>query len=289
MKEIYIQMWKDITPTDFFYSKIENVTYHAGKNPILSYREDSNLLFAQKDNDAIFLYSKNQVLSLIQFINAFVTLYEVTMSVSSELSKNIYAGFGFSDLNINFVDMILATGAKPEFMEKYDSNFKKVNDSKNTYTSELNGVKTIYNAQDEAVIYTYFSQSGMNLIDFLDIMIRLNPDIRLLMSNTVATPYRSTVIEIFLNAIKDYDKFRYYTTMEIVQFIENLIKSGVSFESKEQMEFFEIFEKEKQKANSIISKSNRKYEVFSALKYVLELQEGLGEVPNDLDSRTYMK
>lgn len=148
---------KDITPTDFFYDKIKKSTYHAGENPILSYKDDLNLVLAKKDSDAIFLYSENQVLSPTQFINLFVNLYDSAKNASSELERSIYANFGLEDLNINFIDLILANGANPQFMEEYDNNFKRVNNSENIYGSELNGVKTMYNSQDEATIYIFFA------------------------------------------------------------------------------------------------------------------------------------
>jgi len=54
---------KDITPTDFFYDKIKKSTYHAGENPILSYRDDSNLVVAKKDSDA---FLENNALEKIE-------------------------------------------------------------------------------------------------------------------------------------------------------------------------------------------------------------------------------
>ena len=44
------------------------------------------------------------------------------------------------------------------------NNFKKFNNSDNIYGSELNGVKSVYNPQDEVVLCTYSSQYGMNVI-----------------------------------------------------------------------------------------------------------------------------
>lgn len=275
---------KDITPTDFFYDKIKKSTYHAGENPILSYKDDLNLVLAKKDSDAIFLYSENQVLSPTQFINLFVNLYDSAKNASSELERSIYANFGLEDLNINFIDLILANGANPQFMEEYDNNFKRVNNSENIYGSELNGVKTMYNSQDEATIYTYSSQYGMNLIKFLDTMINLNPDIRLLMSNTAITPYRSTLVNTLLSTIrKNYDRYRNYSEMEIAHDIEDIIKSGKPPEDKEQEKFFEEFGKERKITDYRIRESNNSYKVFPALKYVLKLREEEEKKEEDLD------
>lgn len=274
---------KDITPTDFFYDKIKKSTYHAGENPILNYKDDSNLIFAKEDSDAIFLYSENQVLSPTQFINLFVNLYDSARNASSELERNIYADFGLKNLNINFIDVILANGATPQFMEEYDDNFKRVNNSENIYGRELDGVKTMYNSQDEATIYTYSSQYGMNLIKFLDTMIKLNPDIRLLMSNTAISPYRSTLVDTLLRTIRNnYDGYKNYSEMEIAQDIEDIIKCGKTPEDKEQEKFFEEFRKERKITDYRVRESNNSYKVFPALKYVLKLkkQEGKQEDPD---------
>lgn len=274
-RDVQGYIWKKgITPTDFFYDKIKASTYHAGENPILNYRKDGNLILAKKDSDAIFLYSENQVLSPTQFINFFVSLYDATRNASLELERSIYADFGLEDLNINFADIILATGATPEFMEEYDSNFKKVGDSKNIYGSELNGVKTIYSSQDESCIYSYSSQYGMSVVSFLDSMIELNPDIRLLMSNTAITPYRSTLVETFLDTLKNnYREFANCTPMEIADKMDSWIKAGRKFEDRKQEEFFEAFGREKEAVNYRISQSNSSYRVFPALRYVLKSQE----------------
>ena len=281
---------KDITPTDFFYDKIKKSTYHAGENPILSYRDDSNLVVAKKDSDAIFLYSENQILSPTQLINIFVNLYDAAQSASLELESKIYANFDISDLNINFVDMILATGATTEFMQEYDNNFKKFNNSDNIYGSELNGVKSVYNPQDEVVLCTYSSQYGMNVIKFLDTMINLDPDVRLLMSNTAISPYKTTLIDTLLKTIKNnYDSYRNYSDMEIARDVEEVIKSGQLLDSKEKEQFFEAFRKEREKSDYRISKSNNSYKVFPALKYVLNLQQKGEQESDDLDTRYVLR
>jgi len=281
---------KNITPTDFFYDKIEKSTYHAGENPILSYNDDSNLIVAKKDSDAIFLYSENQILSPTQFINLFVNLYDSAKNASLELERKTYSSFELGDLNLNFADIILATGAKSEFMQQYDSNLKSVNNTENIYESSLNGVKAIYDFQDEAAIYTHTSQHGINLVRFLDTMINLNPDIRLLMSNTVISPYRSTLVDTFLHTVRNnYSSYKNYSNMEIARDIDAFIKSGKPFEDKEQEEFFEVFRKEQDISNHRISKSNNSYKVFPALKYVLESQQKDGEEKEDLDIKYILK
>lgn len=281
---------KDITPTEFFYDKIKKSTYQAGENPILSYRDDSNLVIAKKDSDAIFLYSENQVLSPTQFINIFVNLYDSAQNASLELERKIYAGFNLADLNINFVDTILATDMDSQFMEEYNDNLKKVNNSENIYESELNGIKTVYDSKENVVLYTYSSQYGMNLIKFLDNMINLNPDIRLLMSNTSIKPYRSTLVDTLLKTIRrNYDKYRNYSSMEIAQELEEVIKSGTQIESKEKEDFLKCFRKERDTSDYYIREANKSFKVFPALKHVLELEEKADKSQEDLEIKYVLR
>lgn len=272
-----VQMYlsrKDITPTEFFWDKIKANTYHAGENPILSYIDEDNMIIVKSDNNAMFLYSENPVLSPSQFVNLFANLYDCTKSASYELQRKIYANLDLENLNINFVDMILANGATPQFMEEYDNNFKRVNNSESIYRSELNGVKTMYNSQEEDTIYTYSSQYGMNLIKFLDTMINLNPDIRLLMSNTSISPYKSILVETFLNAVRNnYSGYRNYTAMEIAQDIDAFMSSARLIGDEEKKRFSEAFREEKRKSDNQIISSNESYKVFPVLKYVLGLKE----------------
>lgn len=129
----------------------------------------------------------------------------------------------------------------------------------------------------------------MNLIKFLDTMINLNPDIRLLMSNTAITPYRSTLVNTLLSTIrKNYDRYRNYSEMEIAHDMEDIIKSGKPPEDKEQEKFFEEFGKERKITDYRIRESNNSYKVFPALKYVLKLREE-EEKKEDLDIKYVLK
>lgn len=272
---------KGITPTEFFYNKMQKNTYHAGETPILSYQNDGNLIVAKKDNDAIFLYSENQVLSPTQFINLFVYLYEIAKNLSFELERNTYCNFGIEDLNINFVNTILATGITPKFMEEYDSNLKKDN---NVYVSELNNIKSIYNAQNEEIRYNYCSQYGMNVLKFLDTMINLNPDIRLLMSNTVISSSETALKHIFLDTIRNnYNDYTNLMPMEIAHRIDSSIKAGKELDEEEKEKFFQFFEEERRKTNYRIKSSNSEYKVFPVLKYVLKLKMEDEEELENLD------
>ncbi len=278
---------KGITPTEFFYNKMQKNTYHAGETPILSYQNDGNLIVAKKDNDAIFLYSENQVLSPTQFINLFVYLYEIAKNLSFELERNTYCNFGIEDLNINFVNTILATGITPKFMEEYDSNLKKDN---NVYVSELNNIKSIYNAQNEEIRYNYCSQYGMNVLKFLDTMINLNPDIRLLMSNTVISSSETALKHIFLDTIRNnYNDYTNLMPMEIAHRIDSSIKAGKELDEEEKEKFFQFFEEERRKTNYRIKSSNSEYKVFPVLKYVLKLKMEDEEELENLDFKYLLR
>lgn len=281
---------KDITPTDFFYDKIKKSTYHADKKPILSVKEDLNLIVANKDNDAIFLYSENEVLSPTQFINLFVSLYNSTKDASAELEKNIYAKFGLKDLNINFINMILATDMTPEIIQQYDDNFKKIVNSEKFYGSELNNVNTVYNNEERSIVYDYSSQNGMNLMKFLDTMISLNPDIRVLMSNTIVTPSENSRVRVLLNALRNNSNYyKYYTDDEIVEDIDIKITAQKVFSEEEQEKFLKTFNEEQQKMNGLITESNKSYKVFPILKYILQTQNQNEEERKDLDFKYILK
>lgn len=189
---------KGITPTEFFYKKLEGISYGADNNPVLSMINGENLIVAKKDEDAIFIYSEDKILSPTQLTNLFVHLYDATRNADRELGQAIYANFGLNDLKINFINMNMLTGITPEVMEQACPDLKIINGSKVFFEGEQNKVKTLYDGNTGKLEYTHTSQNGINLMSFIDTIINLNPDIRLLMSNTSVTPSRETLVNILL-------------------------------------------------------------------------------------------
>lgn len=282
---------KGITPTEFFYQNLENTSYGVNDKPLLSMINDENVIVAKKDKDAIFIYSKDKILSPTQFTNLFVHLYDATQNADSELGKAIYSNFGLDDLRINFVNMNMLTAMPPEIMEQACPDFKEIGDSKVFLEGEQSGVKALYDGNSGKLEYKHTSQYGMNLMKFIDTIINLNPDVRLLMSNTSVTPSRATLVDIFLNTIrKNYYGYRNYSDMEIARDIHDLLGAENEFGENKKSEFFEAFAKEKESMLYRIGISNKKYKVFPALRYVLEKQQPVEDKETeDLDTKYILR
>ena len=278
---------KGITPTEFFYKKLEGISYGADNNPVLSMINGENLIVAKKDEDAIFIYSEDKILSPTQLTNLFVHLYDATRNADRELGQAIYANFGLNDLKINFINMNMLTGITPEVMEQACPDLKIINGSKVFFEGEQNKVKTLYDGNTGKLEYTHTSQNGINLMSFIDTIINLNPDIRLLMSNTSVTPSRETLVNILLSTIrKNYSGYRNYSDMEIARDLHAVLGADKEFDEKDKSEFFEAFNREKKSMLYRIESSNKTYKVFPALRYVLEKQHSKeNEGEEDLDTK----
>lgn len=282
---------KGITPTEFFYKKLEGISYGADNNPVLSMINGENLIVAKKDEDAIFIYSEDKILSPTQLTNLFVHLYDATRNADRELGQAIYANFGLNDLKINFVNMNMLTGMTPEVMEQACPDLKIINGSKVFFEGEQNKVKTLYDGNTGKLEYTHTSQNGINLMSFIDTIINLNPDIRLLMSNTSVTPSRETLVNILLSTIrKNYSGYRNYSDMEIARDLHAVLGADKEFDEKDKSEFFEAFNREKKSMLYRIESSNKTYKVFPALRYVLEKQHSKeNEGEEDLDTKYMLR
>lgn len=282
---------KGITPTEFFYKKLEGISYGADNNPVLSMINGENLIVAKKDEDAIFIYSEDKILSPTQLTNLFVHLYDATRNADRELGQAIYANFGLNDLKINFINMNMLTGITPEVMEQACPDLKIINGSKVFFEGEQNKVKTLYDGNTGKLEYTHTSQNGINLMSFIDTIINLNPDIRLLMSNTSVTPSRETLVNILLSTIrKNYSGYRNYSDMEIARDLHAVLGADKEFDEKDKSEFFEAFNREKKSMLYRIESSNKTYKVFPALRYVLEKQHSKeNEGEEDLDTKYMLR
>lgn len=282
---------KGITPTEFFYKKLEGISYGADNNPVLSMINGENLIVAKKDEDAIFIYSEDKILSPTQLTNLFVHLYDATRNADRELDQAIYGNFGLNDLKINFINMNMLTGITPEVMEQACPDLKIINGSKVFFEGEQNKVKTLYDGNTGKLEYTHTSQNGINLMSFIDTIINLNPDIRLLMSNTSVTPSRETLVNILLSTIrKNYSGYRNYSDMEIARDLHAVLGADKEFDEKDKSEFFEAFNREKKSMLYRIESSNKTYKVFPALRYVLEKQHSKeNEGEEDLDTKYMLR
>lgn len=282
---------KGITPTEFFYKKLEGISYGADNNPVLSMINAENLIVAKKDEDAIFIYSEDKILSPTQLTNLFVHLYDATRNADRELDQAIYGNFGLNDLKINFVNMNMLTGMTPEVMEQACPDLKIINGSKVFFEGEQNKVKTLYDGNTGKLEYTHTSQNGINLMNFIDTIINLNPDIRLLMSNTSVTPSRETLVNILLSTIrKNYSGYRNYSDMEIARDLHAVLGADKEFDEKDKSEFFEAFNREKKSMLYRIESSNKTYKVFPALRYVLEEQHSKeNESEEELDTKYMLR
>lgn len=260
------------TPTEFFFNKLKACTYKAGENPILSVRDDSGLVVAKFDSDAIFLYSENEVMVPTEFIHMWLSLFEGIQNTSIDLDRNIYASFGLDNLNMNFVNMALTTGMTPEVMKEYLENFERMKDRKTTYTAKEDGISATYHGKDGVIGFQYSSQSGMSAGRFLDAMINMSPDIRLLMSNTILTPSQITLKNVLVETVRKSNRQYYnWTDREIAGLIECKISSGKPTEDEKEQKFYEIFSEESARNRKRIKYSNEKYKLFPALKHVLGL------------------
>ena len=256
------------TPTQFFYNKLKSASYQAGDTSILSVRGDTGMTVAKLDSDAIFLYSENEVMSPEDFVHIWVKLFESVRSTSIDLERSIYARFGFDYLYINFVNLALTTGMTPEIMQEYLDSFELMKDRKTTYTAKEDDISAKYYGKDGVIGFEYSSQNGKSTDSFLDAMINISPDIRLLMSNTIVTSSRMTLKDVLVEAIRNSEP-QYYNWSE-----------------KEQ-KFYEIFRIESQRNKARILDRNKKYKVFPAFSHVQSLfgNKEAGEEQDDIDTR----
>ena len=260
------------TPTQFFYNKLKSASYQAGDTSILSTRGDTGMTVAKLDNDAIFLYSENEVMSAEDFVHIWVKLFESVRSTSIDLERSIYARFGFDYLYMNFVNLALTTGMTPEVMQEYLESFERMKDRKTTYTAKEDDISVRYHGKDGVIGVEYSSQNGKSTDRFLDAMINISPDIRLLMSNTIVTSSRMTLKDVLVEAIRNSERQYYsWSEKEIASLVESKLASGKPIDEEKEQKFYEAFRKESERNKARILDRNKKYKVFPAFSHVMGL------------------
>lgn len=108
--------------TESFFKRMQQNTYTTGNDCILSLFNDSNLIIAHFDKDAIFLLSENPIISPKEFINVIANLQNCSQEMRNLITRTNRSGFSdFSlyNLNINFANIELATGMSPEIVSQY--------------------------------------------------------------------------------------------------------------------------------------------------------------------------
>lgn len=274
------------TPTQFFYNKLKSASYQAGDTSILSAIGDTGMTVAKLDSDAIFLYSENEVMSPEDFVHIWVKLFESVRSTSIDLEKSIYARFGLDYLYMNFVNLAITTGMTPEVMKEYLECFELMKDRKTTYTAKEDDIFAKYHGKDGVISFEYSSQNGKSADRFLDAMINISPDIRLLMSNTIVTSSRMTLKDVLVEAIRN-SGVQYYSWSEeeIAGLIESQLNSGKPVAEEKEQKFYETFRKESERNKARILERNKKYRVFPAFSHVLSLSGKEDEEgQNDIDT-----
>lgn len=197
----------DESPTHSFFTRMQQCSYKNGEDCILSMYDDENLILAHFDNNAIFLLSQNPVLSPRQFVNSMINLQNCSNEMSRLIERSSrygYSEFGLVNLNINFVEIELSTGIPSDVAEKYILSY---NQNFSTDCSTQNGprVGISYNTGLGSISHKHTSQYGTNLLGFLNEMIKINPDIRLLMSNVICRNSPLDLRKTMMDAIGDPD------------------------------------------------------------------------------------
>ena len=108
--------------TESFFKRMQQNTYTTGNDCILSLFNDSNLIIAHFDKDAIFLLSENPIISPKEFINVIANSLNCSQEMRNLITRTNRSGFSdFSlyNLNINFANIELATGMSPEIVSQY--------------------------------------------------------------------------------------------------------------------------------------------------------------------------
>lgn len=266
------------TPTETFFERIKQCTYHEGCYCILSMRDDNNLVLASLENNAIILLSQNEVLSPEQFIHMMVNLQECTNEMRSLLKRNVYgnySSFEMGNLNINFADIELTTGIPVEITKEYilEKSQKGMKSNKG-----YSPVGITYDTEFGKIEHKHLSQYGINLKFFLHEVIKVNPDVRLLMSNVICRDCSLNYRQIVEEAIGEtYEKF-YWRDKKISDHIwEKILKE--KNQAMDQKVIGKIQAKRQEQLEKRKSQ-NQQYRVYPVLRYVIQ---DFGEKASNLD------
>lgn len=266
--------------TESFFKRMQQNTYKAGNDCILSLFNDSNLIIAHFDKDAIFLLSENPIISPKEFINVMANLQSCSQEMRNLIARTNHSGFSdFSlyNLNINFANIKLATGMSPEIVSQY------LETSKNSHSKEYDNMDLQYDTKKATISHIHTSKYGINLLKFLNEMISTNPDIRLLMSNVVCRERPINIQQALEDALGFQKKSWQYQKGEDLseEDYSEFLKKPI-FRSDD--EFLKAFSKEKTYQLEQRNSHNQQYKVYPAFKYVVEL---LGKTKN-VDEKYYL-
>lgn len=265
-----VLMQEDESPTKAFFKRMRQCLYKEDEDCILNMFNEENLILAHFDNNSIFLLSQNSVLSPRQFVNAMINLQNCSNEMRNIIERNSRSGcseFGLENLNINFADIELSTGLPPNIAEHFIlSHRQKFSLDGNAKGSRV-GVS--YSTGLGTITHKHVSQYGTNMLGFLNEMIKVNPDVRLLMSNIICQPRRLDLRKAMLDAIGDtFDPFNYSRDGKISEAAFRKLLESDEFTKNDRL--MKEFNANKQAQINRRISNNKKYEVYPALKYVVE-------------------
>lgn len=261
----------DESPTHSFFTRMQQCSYKNGEDCILSMYDDENLILAHFDNNAIFLLSQNPVLSPRQFVNAMINLQNCSNEMGRLIERSSrygYSEFGFVNLNINFAEIELSTGIPNDVAEKYILSY---NQNFSTDDSTKNGprVGISYNTGLGTISHKHTSQYGTNLLGFLNEMIKVNPDIRLLMSNVICKKSPLDLRKTMMDAIGDtFDPIHYAREGKITEATWSKLLETDAVKNSDRL--LKEFEEKKSNQMYYRTSNNKKYQVYPILKHVIE-------------------
>lgn len=255
--------------TESFFKRMQQSTYTTDNDCILSLFNDSNLIIAHFDKDAIFLLSENPIISPKEFINVIANLQNCSQEMRNLITRTNRSGFSdFSlyNLNINFANIELATGMSPEIVSQY------LGTSENSHSKEYDKIGLQYDTKKGTISHIHTSQYGINLLKFLNEMISKNPDIRLLMSNVVCRERPINLQQALEDALGFQKKSWQYQRGEGLseEDYSELLEKPI-FRSDDEL--LEAFSKEKTYQLEKRNSHNQQHKVYPAFKYVVELLE----------------
>lgn len=262
---------KEETPTQSFFKRMQQCSYKNGEDCIMSMYDDANLVLAHFDNDAIFLLSQNPVLSPRQFINVMINLQNCSNEMRNILERTGrygYSDFGLINLNINFAEIELSTEMPSDISEKFILS-RNTNPSFAASRRNRPQFGLTYNTGLGTITHKHMSQYGTSILGYLNEMIRVNPDIRLLMSNVICKKTPLDLRKAMMDAVGNtFDSVNYRRDGKISDATLKKMLESDDFRRKEQ--FLKEFEKAKSTQKDYRTSNNEKYQVYPALKYVVE-------------------
>lgn len=252
-RDDYFVMTKDgLSPTETFFERMKDCMYKNGQDCILSMNSDDNLILAHLDNNAIFLLSEDVVLSPNNFVNAMINLQDCSNEMRRLITRSSntrFSGFELASLNINFANIELATGMQAEITEEYMASIDS--------SDGISQIESKYDKKVGTISHKYASQYGTNIIGFLNEIVRVNPDIRLLMSNVICQESSLNLVQTMMDSLGNIDS-------------PEERRQWKHPDPKKVGEFFSTFESKRNSEYNSRIKNNEGYEVYSALKYAVE-------------------